>query len=328
MSPVGSRLQPRRAGAAWVFGSLCLVAAVAVLAAPSAPAPTVVAVGDLACQSLPQGQGTATCQSGAVADLIRELAPDRFLALGDLQYSNGTLEEFLRVWDQQFGDLLEITAPTPGNHEYGTDGAQGYFDYFGEIAHPPDGYYSFELGSWHVVALNSQICGSDPGCGPGTPQYEWLVQDLRDARSAKCTLAFMHHPRYDWRQWQKWVDDEGETPNGGTETAPLIPLWELLDGGGADVVLSAHNHVYQRWAPQDAHGNAVGDGIVQFTVGTGGRQLYPFGKHPMPENLLVAQNRAFGVIQLTLYADSYDYAWFSAPGQPDFEDAATGVPCH
>ena len=318
----------RRAGAACVTGSLLLVAGVAVLAEPPATDPTVVAVGDLACQSLPQGQGIATCQSGRVADLIRALAPDRFLALGDLQYSKGALDEFLRVWELQFGDLFDITAPTPGNHEYGTDGAQGYFDYFGEIAHPPHGYYSFDLGSWHLVSLNSELCGSDPGCGPGTPQYEWLAQDLLAAADAKCTLAFMHHPRYDWRQWQKFVDDEDQTPNGGSETAPLIPLWELLDEGGADVVLSAHNHVYQRWAPQDAHGNAVDEGIVQFTVGTGGRLLYPFGKHPMPENLAVTQNHAFGALHLTLHADSYDYAWFSAPGQPDFEDAATELPCH
>ena len=328
MSRAPSPLLRRRVTLACAAGSLALVASSAVLAGLPDGDPTVVAVGDLACQSLPQGQGTATCQSDAVADLIRQLAPDRFLALGDLQYSKGALDEFLRVWDVQFGDLFDIIAPAPGNHEYVTEGAQGYFDYFGAIANPPLGYYSFDLGSWHLVSLNSEICGSDPGCGPGTPQYEWLAEDLRQEPRAKCTLAFMHHPRYDWRPWQKFVDDEAGTPNAGTETAPLVPLWELLDAGGADIVLAGHNHVYQRWVPQDAHGNAVADGIVQFTIGTGGRLLYPFGKHPMPQNLAATQNAAFGVVRLTLHADSYDHEWFSAPGQPDFEDAATGVPCH
>jgi hypothetical protein len=305
-----------------------LIATSAVLAVPPVRDPTVAATGDLACQSLAQGEGTATCESGAVADLIRQLAPDRFLALGDLQYSKGALDEFLRVWDVQFGDLFDITAPTPGNHEYATEGAQGYFDYFGAAASPPQGYYSFDLGSWHIVSLNSTICGSDPGCGPGTPQYQWLAEDLRRARNAKCSLAFMHHPRYDWRPWQKWVDEEGDTPNAGTETTPLIPLWELLDAGGVDVVLAGHNHMYQRWLPQDAHGNAAADGIAQFTIGTGGRQLYPFGHRPPPQNLAVTQNAAFGLVRFTLHADAYDYEWFSAPGQPDFEDAASGVDCH
>jgi hypothetical protein len=303
-----------------------LVLVAAMLLVPGARAgdhdPVIVAVGDLACQTLTQGRGTATCQSGAVADLIREIHPDRFLALGDLQYNNGTLREFQRVWDVQFGDLRDITAPAPGNHEYGTTGAAGYFAYFGAAANPPEGYYSFDLGQWHLVSLNSDVCGEEPGCGPGTPQYEWLERDL--ARSeATCTLAYWHHPRYDWRPWQKWVDEDATTLYGGSEVRPLIPLWELMYDEGVDVVLSAHNHVYQRWAPQDAHGHRVGGGTVQFTVGTGGRQLYPFGRPPRPENLEVTQNRAFGVLRMTLHADSYDYEWVSAPRQPDFEDAGT-----
>ncbi len=311
-----------------VVGALAAIASTGAPAARPSPAPVIVAVGDLACQSLAQGQGTATCQSGAVADLIRQIGPARFLALGDLQYSKGSLDEFLRVWDVQFGDLRDIIAPAPGNHEYGTPGAQGYFDYFGPIANPPAGYYSFDLGGWHLVSLNSEICNSDPGCGPGTAQYEWLKADLWRARRAVCSLAYMHHPRYDWRQWQKWVEDDGQTPNGGTATAPLIPLWELFQAGGVDVVLAGHNHVYQRWVPQDAHGKAIANGIVQFTVGTGGRQVYPLGAQPMPENLAVTQNEAFGLVKLTLRAGSYDYEWISAPGQPDYADAATGVACH
>jgi hypothetical protein len=283
--------------------------------------PVVVAVGDLACQTLTSGQGTATCQSGAVADLIRSIDPDRFLALGDLQYNNGKLKEFLRVWDVQFGDLKPITSPIPGNHEYGTPDAAGYFTYFGAAAHPPYGYYSFDLGTWHIVALNDELCGDDD-CAPGTPQHDWLVQDLA-ASDAECTLAMIHHPRYDWRPWQKWVDVDDDTPNGGASVEFLVPLWRVLHDAGVETVLNGDNHLYQRWAPQDAEGNRVAGGTVQFTVGTGGRLLYSYGIPPRPENLLVTQNEAFGVLKLTLHADSYTYVWRSAPGQPRFEDRGT-----
>ena len=186
--------------------AMIALAAATGLLAPGAGAadrdPVIVAVGDIACQSLTQGQGMGACRSGDVADLIREIDPDRFLALGDLQYNNGKLSEFLRVWDVQFGDLREITMPAPGNHEYGTPDAGGYFAYFGAVANPPLGYYSFDLGDWHIVSLNSDICGDDPGCGLGTPQGDWLRADLEANADATCTLAFMHHPRYDWRPFQ------------------------------------------------------------------------------------------------------------------------------
>jgi len=313
-----------------VVGTLFVVAAAVSLPGSGARAadpgtasddPVVVAVGDLACQTLTSGQGTATCQSGAVADLIRSIDPDRFLALGDLQYSNGKLSEFLRVWDVQFGDLKPITSPIPGNHEYGTVDAAGYFTYFGAAAAPPHGYYSFDLGSWHIVALNDELCGDDL-CAPGTPQHDWLVQDLAASNTA-CTLAMTHHPRYDWRPWQKWVVDDGTTLYGGSSTEFLVPLWRVMHAAGVEAVLNGDNHLYQRWTPQDAEGNRVAGGTVQFTVGTGGRQLYSYGIPPRPENLLATQNEAFGVLMLTLHEDSYTYEWRSAPGQPRFEDGGT-----
>jgi hypothetical protein len=313
-----------------VVGTLSLVAAAVSLPGGGAHAadrgaasddPVVVAVGDLACQTLTNGKGTATCQSGAVADLIRRIDPDRFLALGDLQYNNGKLSEYLRVWDVQFGDLKPITSPIPGNHEYGTADAAGYFTYFGAAAAPPHGFYSFDLGSWHIVALNDELCGDDL-CAPGTPQHEWLVQDLEES-SAACTLAMIHHPRYDWRPWQKWVVDDGTTLYGGSATEFLVPLWRVLHAAGVEAVLNGDNHLYQRWAPQDAEGNRVAGGTVQFTVGTGGRLLYSYGIPPRPENLLVTQNDAFGVLKLTLHEDSYTHEWKSAAGQPGFEDSGT-----
>jgi hypothetical protein len=132
-------------------GSLLLtVTAVSSLTPAAAGAsgdPVIAAVGDIACQSYSQSDGEGVCRSDEVAALVNGIAPDRFLALGDLQYSNGKLAEFLRVYDLQFGHLKPITMPTPGNHEYGTEGAQGYFDYFGAEAHGPDGVYSFDLGA-------------------------------------------------------------------------------------------------------------------------------------------------------------------------------------
>jgi hypothetical protein len=289
--------------------------------------PVIVAVGDLACQALTQGQGEGACRSGEIADQIREIDPDKFLVLGDAQYNNGKLSEYLGVWDVQFGDLFDITAPAPGNHDYGTADAAGYFEYFGAVANPPLGYYSFNLGKWHIVSLNSPNCGDDPGCGPGTPQYEWLAADLAKSK-AQCTIAYMHELRYDWRPWQKWIEDDGTTLYGGSETEPFVKIWELMYREGVDVVLGGHNHIYQRWVPQDGQGNAVADGVVQFTVGTGGRSLYPFGFGSMPENLDVTQNKSFGVLKMTLHKDSYDYEWVTMPGEAPFEDFGTDVPCN
>ena len=311
---------------AWLALASALVAG-ASAAPPTQVAPRIAAVGDLACQSLDHGKGTAQCQSGAIADLVRTLAPDRFLPLGDLQYANGKLTEFQRVWDLQFGDLKPITAPIPGNHEYGTDAAQGYFDYFGAIAHPPLGYYSYDLGAWHLIALDSTSCGDDPGCGPGSAQYDWLAADLA-ASDAACTLVYAHHPYYDWRPFQKWIIDDGRTRNSGSQTRPYRAMWELMVTHGVDVVLVAHNHVYQRWAPQDADGNATTDGIAQFLVGTGGRSLYPYGSGPRPSNLLATQNDSYGLLAMTLHATSYDFEFKVAEGQRPYQDAGAGVACH
>jgi Calcineurin-like phosphoesterase len=317
-------MSPRIRGSALTVAAALLLAVTA--SSPLTPAaavtpgdPVIAAVGDIACQSFSQSDGEGACRSDEVAALVTRIAPDRFFALGDLQYNNGKLEEFLRVYDLQFGHLNSITRPAPGNHEYGTEGAQGYFDYWGAVAHGPEGYYSFDLGAWHVVSLNSDICRDDPGCGPGTPQYDWLAADLA-GNNAACTLAFQHHPVFDWRTWQKFVDPDDPRPNGGSENEMYLDLWRLLDREGVDVMLNGHNHIYHRWAPQHADGQRAADGIRQFTVGTGGRSLYPLGKKPRPGNLLAVQNKSFGVLRMTLHDDSYDYAWVGLPTDPVFRD--------
>lgn len=309
-----------------VVFSVGLVLSVAFAAeAPADEPPRVVAVGDIACQTLTPSSGEGACRSDEVADLITELDPDRFLALGDLQYSKGTAREFARVWDVQFGHLNDIVAPIPGNHEYDTPGAAGYYGYFGAKANAELGYYSFDLGSWHVVALNSAICDDDPGCGPGSPQYVWLAADLAANSDSICTLALQHNPPHDWRPYQKWVVDDGTTRNGGSETEPYRELFGLMDGAGVDVILVADNHLYQRWAPVDVDGNVTAGGIRQFTVGTGGRSLYPFGTGPRPAGLEATQNKAFGVLEMTLHPAGYDYRWVGLPGDPEFVDAGSGA---
>ena len=289
-------------------------------AVTAAAPPRIVAVGDIACQSYSQSDGEGACRSDEVAALITSLNPDAFFALGDLQYNDGGLDGFLRVYDPQFGHLNPITYPVPGNHEYDTPGAQGYFDYFGSRAHGPEGYYSFDLGTWHIVALNSDICRDDPGCGPGTPQYEWLRADLIAHSGAVCTLAFQHHPTFDWRQWQHFVDPDNDKPNGGSENEMYFEMWRLMDSMGVDVQLNGHNHIYHRWAPQTVDGIRDPNGIRQFTIGTGGRSLYPLGKKPRPANLLAVQNKAFGVIEMTLRSGAYDFRWVGLPGDPVFQD--------
>ena len=307
-----------------LFGGVALLTSAAeVSAAPPAPPPKIVAVGDITCQSYSQGDGKGACRSDEIAKLVTSLKPTAFLPLGDIQYSDGGLDEYIKVYDKQFGHLNAITYPVPGNHEYGSPGAQGYFDYFGARAHGPEGYYSFDLGSWHIIALNSENCRDDPGCGPGSPQYEWLRADLLAHAGAACTLAFQHHPTYDWRQWEKFVDPDGDKPNSGAENAMYFDIWRLMDSMGVDVQLNGHNHIYHRWAPQNADGVRDANGIRQFTVGTGGRSLYTFGKKPKPANLLAVQNKAFGVLEMTLRTGAYDYRWVGLPGDPTFTDAGT-----
>jgi hypothetical protein len=125
-------------------------------------------------------------------------------------------------------------------------------------------------------------------------------------------------PRYDWRTWEKFVD-----PDSGSEVIDYIDLWALMDARGVDVVLAGHNHIYHRWGPQDAFGTRDPNGVRQFTVGTGGRSLYPLGKKPRPANLVAVQNKAFGVLELTLHPSSYEFRWVGLPTDPLFRDAGS-----
>lgn len=257
---------------------------------------TVVAAGDIACSpdSDPHfngGAGSAgRCQEAATSQLALGLDPQAVLVLGDLQYTTGRLAAFQRSYDPSWGRLKAITYPVPGNHEYMTSPGAGYYAYFGAAAGERGrGYYSFDLGGWHLVALNSN-CGAVGGCGEGSPQLEWLRKDL-EAHAGACTLAYWHHPRF----------SSGRHGSDERYTA----FWQALYAAGAEVVLAGHDHDYERFAPQTPDGRAVADGPREFVVGTGGASFYDARK-PLPTSEKLVTD-TFGVLELTL--DENAYAW-------------------
>jgi hypothetical protein len=230
--------------------------------------------------------------------------------LGDNAYDNGTSGEYKKCYDPTWGRHKERTRPAVGNHEYRTDDAKAYFDYFGAAAgEPGQGWYSYGLGSWHIVVLNSN-CKYVGGCDRGSPQERWLRTDLA-SHPSQCTLAYWHHPRF---SAGKYEDDE-----------MMLPAWQALYDAGAEVVLSGHDHNYQRYAPQTPDGRAdPARGIRQFVVGTGGKSHYEIEK---PKGRLeVYDDNAPGVLKLTLRADSYEWEFISVEGA-SFNDSDSDV-CH
>jgi hypothetical protein len=263
------------------------------------PSPVVGAAGDIACDpadpAFNGGLGTATaCRMADTSDLLA--AADVVLPLGDIQYEHGELELYARSYDPSWGRFLAVTKPVVGNHEYEQPGASAYFTYFGASAGAPgEGWYSFDIGSWHVVVLNSEC--TVVGCGAGSAQYAWLQQDLA-ASTATCTLAAWHRPRF------------SSGAHGGDQRT--APLWALLDTERAEVVLSGHDHHYERFAPQDASGVRVSTGMRQFVVGTGGKSLNQLDG--VAANSQVRSDAAYGVLFLTLRAGAYDWSFEPVPG--------------
>lgn len=277
---------------------------------------TIGAAGDIACgpanSEYNSGRGTAgACRQKATSDLLKRVSGlDAVLALGDSQYCCGELTAYQQAYHHTWGRFKDITYPVAGNHDYRTDGANGYFQYFGDRAGPDGkGYYSFDLGSWHFVALNSE-CDEVGGCKQGSPQASWLKADLL-AHPAECTLAFWHIPRF----------SSGPHGNNGSYN----DFWRLLYDADADVVLNGHDHIYERFASQNPQA-AVDDsqGIRQFTVGTGGGSHYRIVT--VQPNSEVRNNNAYGILKLTLRPGSYDWRFISAPPQT-FSDSGTEV-CH
>ena len=270
----------------------------------------------VAKQSVVAAGDIASCRSSGDEATARLLVTTKgtVLALGDNAYEDGSVEAFRECYGPTWGRFKDRTRPVPGNHEYFTRGAAGYFGYFEDAAgESSEGYYSYDLGGWHVVALNSNPCVMDVGgCHVLSPQVRWLKADLAANDNTTCTLAYMHHPRF------SSGNEHGSTPE-------VMPLWDTLYEAGADVVLAAHEHNYERFAPQDPVGREDPErGITEFVVGTGGNSHYEI-ETTLP-NSQVHNDDAHGVLTLALYPKSYD--WRFVPVEDEtFTDSGHGR-CH
>ncbi|HEV2906932.1 MAG TPA: metallophosphoesterase [Actinomycetota bacterium] len=287
--------------------------------------PVIAAAGDIACGG-DHGVSLTQCQEMKTSDLLVQMNPAAVLPLGDTQYDVGAYQYYLTGrgpgtgtgYDPTWGRVKSITRPAVGNHEYGTAQAAGYFDYFngiGNFSGPAGdrdkGYYSFDVGSWHLIALNSN-CAQAGGCGPGLPQEQWLRQDLA-ANQRGCTLAYMHEPL-----WSSSSSTTADNPN-------VRPLVQALYDYGAELLLVGHAHNYERFAQQTPTGQLDGSrGVRQIIVGTGGRSLNPFGT--IEPNSEVRDSTTYGVLKVTLRARSYEWQFIPVAGGV-FKDSGSNA-CH
>ena len=276
--------------------------------APTKPSPVstdaiLAGAGDIAdCADLSGAEATAK---------LLEQIPGTVMAVGDLAYPSGTAGQFANCYDKTWGRMKSRTRPAPGNHEFHSSGAAPYFDYFGAVAGDPQkGYYSYDLGAWHIIVLNSE-CDELGGCGSGSPQERWLRADLA-AHPVACTLAYWHKPLFS--SGAKHGDDP-----------EIKPLWQALYDADADVVVNGHDHDYERFAPQNPDGlRDPSRGIREFVVGTGGKNTREFAKI---ESTSEAHNTGtFGILKLTLHAKSYDWEFIPIAGGT-FRDHGS-APCH
>jgi acid phosphatase type 7 len=274
------------------------------VAATLASDPTLAAAGDII------GDCTgSTCGYRKTATVITSLNPTRVLALGDISNRSGAASDYTSRFNSSWGVFKAKISPVPGNHDYGAPGAVNYFNYFGAAAHRPLGYYSFDVGTWHIIAINSN-CSKVGSCGAGSAQEKWLKNDLAQ-HPAACTLAFWHHPRY-------------SSGTGGNDTSMKAIFGDLYNAR-ADVVLSGHSHDYERFAPQNnASQRDNANGIRQFVVGTGGSFFTSFGT--IKPNSLVRNNKTFGVLRMTLGESSYSWKFVPVAGKT-FTDSGNAT-CH
>jgi hypothetical protein len=265
--------------------------------------PVVAAAGDIA--------SCASKGDEATANLLARI-DGTVVTLGDNAYEYGTVADFRECYDPSWGKYKARTKPAPGNHDYSIGGAEGYFGYFGEAAGDPGkGYYSYNLGQWHLLSLNSN-CAEVGRCYSSSAQIRWLKADLAANDEKRCTLAYFHHPRF------SSGEEHGSTPE-------VKPLWDVLYAAGADVVLSGHEHNYERFAPQDPDGRADPKrGIREFVVGTGGYSHYPI-VNPIA-NGKVHNDDTYGVLKLTLHPKGYEWRFVPVEGRI-FSDSGSAQ-CH
>jgi hypothetical protein len=308
--------------------------------AQSTPDPVIAAAGDIACDPINSvfnnGNGNSNaCRQKYTSDLLVNANLAAVLDLGDNQYFCGSLQAFQQSYDPSWGRVKDITHPVLGNHEYLTSGdpsgnpstgctgdninAAGYWAYFGSAAGTPPsasspgvGYYSFDIGDWHIIAIDSD-CTHAGGCGSGSPEWTWLKNDLMAHTANYCTLAYWHVPLYS---------------SGGRATTATKAFYQLLYDYDADLVLTGHDHIYERFAPQDPNGALdLTRGIREFVVGTGGADHtgLPVGGTIAP-NSEVHNFDTFGVFKLTLHSTSAEWQFVPEAGKT-FSDAGT-LNCH
>jgi hypothetical protein len=247
----------------------------------------------------------------ATAKLIEKIPGTVFVA-GDLAYPDGSDKDFANCYQPTWGRFRDRTRPAPGNHEYHSDGASGYNRYFGAAAgDPKKGYYSYDLGTWHILSLNSE-CEEVGGCEPTSPQGKWLKEDLAQHPSG-CTLAYFHKPLFSSGGYH------GDDPT-------MKPLWNALYHGGTEIVINGHDHNYERFAPQDPDRRADPQhGIREFVVGSGGKNSHRQLGATKP-NSEVRNDSTFGVLKLTLHPKTFDWEFVPAAGKT-FIDSGSGT-CH
>ena len=291
----------------WILGAtaaIVLAACASEFKLPSAPGPIETAI-------LVGAGDIAVCGAGgsiATGRLLDTLPGTVFVA-GDIAYPDGTADQFRDCYEPAWGRHKPRTRPAPGNHEYGSPGAAPYFAYFGANAGPSlRGYYMFRMGTWQVFSLNSNTESADRRA-----QVEWLNRELDAPGASSCTVAFFHHPLF------------SSGPHGVVPHMPVVAdLWASLHSAGADIVISAHEHFYERFAPQTPAGTPDAlFGMRQFIVGTGGAPLtQPVRRVANSEAVLTN----FGVLRLTLDPQSYRWEFLSSDGGAIL-DAGTGH-CH
>jgi hypothetical protein len=264
--------------------------------------PVVLAAGDIA--------GCDTFGDEATAAILDRL-PGTVVPNGDLVYEDGTAQEFADCYDPTWGRHKARTRPVVDGHEYRTPGAAPYYAYWGAVAgDPAKGYYSYDIGGWHVIALNAE-CAAVGGCGTGSPQEVWLRSDLA-AHPTLCTLTFLHAPRF------SSGNIHGSNPD-------MQPFWQALYDAGAELVVSGDDHIYERFAPQTPTGSADAvRGIREIIAGTGGRSHYGIGT--IKPNSEVRNTDTFGILKLTLHSGGYDWNFVPEAGKT-FTDAGSGT-CH
>ena len=260
--------------------------------------PVMVGAGDIADCASSGDEATAALVAGI---------PGTVFTTGDNVYDNGTSAEYATCYGPSWGQFKDRTRPAAGNHEYNTSGAAGYYGYFGAAAgDPAQGWYSYDVGAWHVVVLNAE-CAQIGGCGYGSPQERWLRSDLV-AHPATCTAAIWHEPRY----------SSGSAHGNDNST---IAFWEDLYYAGADLVINGHDHDYERFVPMNPRGAAdLTYGLREFVVGTGGKDLTPFASTIQP-NSVVRDASTYGVLKLSLHDAGYDWQFVPVAGGTGFTDA-------